>query len=178
MLEKGYIQVYTGNGKGKTTSSIGLVIRALGAGYKVFFSQFMKNSDYSEIIALKNIEKNCYSGQLVIEQFGLEGRLFQKPDSRDREAASEGFNKAFKAVSEGDFDLVILDEINIAVYKNIIDESEVLNLMENKSESTELILTGRYATDNIIGKADLVSEINPIKHYADEGISARMGIER
>ncbi len=177
MKERGYIHIYTGNGKGKTTSSIGLTIRSLGAGYRIFFSQFMKNGDYSEIRALKKIGQTSFPGQLEIHQYGREGRLFEKPAEKDRISATNGLKDVLKAAASGDFDLVVLDEVNIALYYKLINEDLLLKLMENKHECTELILTGRYAAERIIEKADLVSEINPVKHYAAEGIAARIGIE-
>ena len=178
MKDKGYIHVYTGNGKGKTTSCIGLTLRSLGAGYRVFFSQFMKNGEYSEIKALKEIGKTAFPGQLELHQYGMKGRLFQKPNDKDKAAASGGLQKAMVAAASGDYDLVILDEVNIVLHYNLIEEEKLLELMENRHEGTELVLSGRYASEKIIQKADLVSEINPIKHYAREGVTARIGIEK
>ncbi len=177
MEETAYVHVYTGNGKGKTTSSIGLVIRSLGAGNKVFFSQFMKNGNYSEIIALEKISGTSFQGQLEIHQFGKEGRSFQKLTDEDKNLAQKGFEMAMNAVSCGNYDLVILDEVNVAVNNNLIEENQLVELIENRDVKTELVLTGRYASDKIIEKADLVSEINAVKHYARNGVPARIGIE-
>ncbi len=177
MNKEAYVHVYTGDGKGKTTSSIGLAIRSLGAGNKVFFSQFMKNGEYSEIKALDKISGTSFPGQLEIHQFGKEGRSFQKLTDEDKKLARKGFKMAMDAASCGDFDLVILDEVNIAVYYNLIEEKQLVELIDNRDVKTELVLTGRYASDKIIEKADLVSEINAVKHYARNGVPARIGIE-
>ncbi len=178
MKEQGFIHIYTGNGKGKTTSCIGLTIRSLGAGFKVFFCQFMKNGDYSEIKALKKVGETTFPGQLEIHQYGQKGRLFEKPTEKDKSAATKGLHKAMIAASSGDYDLVILDEVNIVLHYNLIEEEELLKLMENKDKNTELVLSGRYAAEKIVQKADLVSEINSLKHYSQNGVPARLGIEK
>ena len=178
MKERGYIHVYTGNGKGKTSSCIGLTIRSLGAGYKVFFSQFMKNGEYSEIKALRLIGEKVFSGQLELHQYGLKGKLFQKPDEKDRIAAEEGLQKVTEASISGSYDLVVLDEVNIALQQGLLKENDILDLMQNKHINTELVLSGRYASDKIIEKADLVSKIDSLKHYAQTGVRARLGIEK
>ncbi len=172
-MQKGYIQVYTGNGKGKTTCMLGLTLRACGAGKKVFIGQFMKKGNYSEIKALTQ-----YLPQVVTEQYGS-GKFISKETKGldDIKAAQEGYKKALKLVSGSDYDIVILDEVNVAVQIGLISEEELLTLMDTKADTTELVLTGRYATDKVIERADLVTEMAEIKHYFEKGVDARLGIE-
>ena len=177
MKEKAYIHIYTGHGKGKTTSCIGLIIRSLGAGHKVFFCQFLKNGEYSEIRALRKIERMAFPGQLEIHQYGVAGRFLQKPNDEDKAAAVAGLKEAMTAAESGSYDLVILDEVNIALHYNLVEEDDLLRLMANRHEGTELVLSGRHAADKIIEKADLVSVIDPVKHYGDTGVPPRAGIE-
>ena len=172
MNDKGYIQVYTGNGKGKTTAAIGLAVRALGAGYKVLFAQFVKGQYYSEHKTLRKLEN------LTIKQFGREGFIHSKPAQEDIDEAKKGYDFILKAFTENTYDVVILDEANIAVFFNLFSEEELLDLMDKKPENTELIITGRYATDRVMEKADLVSEMKEIKHYYQKDILARTGIEK
>ncbi len=169
-MEKGYVQVYTGNGKGKTTAAIGLSMRAFGAGLKVIFIQFMKGRYTSE---MKSFEK------LGIEFFqgGRPEFIIGSPSKEDIDAAVKTLDKAKKAVSSGMYDLVVLDEINVAVYMKLISEDDVIDLVKSKSEHTEVVLTGRYATERIINMADLVTEMKEIKHYYTKGVEQRNGIE-
>ena len=157
-MEKGYIQVYTGNGKGKTTAAIGLAVRAAGAGLRVYIGQFVKSIEYSEIKLIKE-----RFPEITVELYGIDGCLIVR---------------AREALRDGSYDLVILDEITICCYFKLLAESEVLALMDAKPEGTELVLTGRYAPDYMIEKADLVSEIQEIRHYYSSGVKARDGIER
>lgn len=170
---KGYIQVYTGDGKGKTTASLGLALRAAGAGLKVYIAQFVKGMHYSELNTLKKIDD-----QIIIKQYGRGCFINKEPDKIDIKAAKKGLLEIKNILTSKDYNLIILDEINIALHLNLISEKEILQLMEIKPESTELILTGRYASDAIIAKADLVTEMNEIKHYYQQGIDARVGIEK
>ncbi len=172
MRDKGYIQVYTGNGKGKTTAAIGLAVRAAGAGYKVLFVQFVKGLPYSEHKALERFEN------IIVKQFGRKEFIHSKPKKEDIEKAKEGYNFVLKALKENEFDVVILDEANIAVFFNLFSEEDLIKLIENKPENTELVITGRYATDKVIEKADLVTEMREIKHYYQKGVMARDGIEK
>ncbi|WP_035588255.1 cob(I)yrinic acid a,c-diamide adenosyltransferase [Hippea jasoniae] len=172
MNEKGYIQVYTGNGKGKTTAAIGLAIRAAGAGLKVLFAQFVKGLPYSEHKALSRFDN------ITIKQFGREGFIHSKPQQADIDKAKEGYEFVLKAFDEGIYDVVILDEANIAVFFNLFSEDDLLKLMDKKPPNTELVITGRYATDKVIEKADLVTEMKEIKHYYQKGVIARVGIEK
>ncbi len=177
-MSPSYIQIYTGNGKGKTTAVLGLTIRALGAGKSVFIGQFLKNREYSEIKMLSRIEDILDSEQLLhVEQFGIDRCIGQNPRPEDVKAAQQGWDRILAATRSGEYDIVIMDEINIAIHLKLIDKKAVTDLMEKKPESVELILTGRYADKEIMKKADLVSEVQDVKHYYSKGIKARAGIE-
>lgn len=169
---KGYIQVYTGAGKGKTTASLGLAIRAAGAGLKVYIVQFLKKGDYSEIKALSRFDN------IVIEQYGVGRFVKGKPAPGDVESALEGYRKLCAVLKAGRHDVVIAEEANVAVMCNVISEEQLLVLMEMKPRHVELVVTGRGATPKIIEKADLVTEMKEIKHYYKQGVSARVGIEK
>ncbi|MFQ3550388.1 MAG: cob(I)yrinic acid a,c-diamide adenosyltransferase [Armatimonadota bacterium] len=172
-MEKGYVQVYTGNGKGKTTAALGVVVRAIGAGYKVFIGQFLKAEDCSELHALES-----FSDTVTIKQYGRGCFIMNIPCEEDVVAAREGFDEIRDIVISGKYDIVILDEANIAVYYNMIDLSELLDLIKNKPDNVELIITGRYAKPELIEAADLVTEMKEIKHYYNSGVPARKGIEK
>jgi cob(I)alamin adenosyltransferase len=165
------IQVYTGNGKGKTTAAIGLAVRACGAGLKVYIAQFIKGKNYSEIKALRKFRPN-----LTIEQFGR-GTFIKVPGPVDRDLAEKGLKKVKQILSENRFDLIILDEINNALEIKLLEVASVLRMLEKTPKETEMVLTGRNAHPDIIAKADLVSEINEVKHYFKDGVKARRGIE-
>ena len=172
---KGYIQIYTGNGKGKTTAALGLTVRAAGHGFCTYFGQFLKGRKYGELDCLGKL-----SDLIVIRQFGRNAfvHVSKDPDRRDIAKAQAGLEACRKAMLSGDFRLVVLDEINVAVYFNLIKEEWVLELMEEKPSKVELVLTGRYAPESFIRKADLVTEMKEIKHYYTRNIEAREGIER
>lgn len=173
---KGFIQVYTGNGKGKTTASLGLAIRAAGRGKKVYIAQFMKKSKYGEIIAVENYLKEF----ITIEQFGLPDFHYtgNEVTREEREAAMAGIQAVNDAMSSGKYDIIIMDEINITLHFKIINIKNLLDIIEMKPENVELILTGRNAPEEIIEKADLVTEMKEIKHYYAKKIQARIGIEK
>ena len=171
-LEKGFIHVYTGNGKGKTTAAIGLGVRATGEGLKVYMIQFMKGRRYSEIDALDHIQN------FTVVQFGRdEFVLKENPEQIDIDLARKGFEQAKKIINKGEHDVVILDEINVAVDYNLIPLNDVLQLLEEKPKKVELILTGRYASPEVVKQADIVSEILEIKHPYQNGIESRKGID-
>lgn len=171
-MEKGYVHVFTGNGKGKTTAAIGLSIRAAGAGMRVFFGQFIKQGEYSEIKALKRFED-----LITIEQFGLGRFTNEKPELEDIQAARKGLDRARQVMASGRYDMVILDEANVAVKFGLIQVQELLGLIINKPEPLELVITGRYASPRIIEMADMVTEFQAKKHYYERGTKARVGIE-
>ena len=165
--KKGYIQVYTGDGKGKTTAALGLSIRAAGAGLKVFIG------DYSEIKSLKR-----FSDCITVEQFGL-GRFYKgKPSPEDISAAQKGLHRIREAMSSGEYDLIILEEANVAVKCGLFNVEDLLEILNHKPEEIELVLTGRGADPRVIEKADLVTEMKAVKHYYFEGVKARVGIEK
>ncbi len=169
---KGYIQVYTGNGKGKTTACLGLALRAAGAGLKVFIIQFLKQGDYSEIKALSRFDN------IHVEQYGLGRFVKGKPSPDDVAAGAAGYQRLCSLLKEGRHDLIIAEEANVAVSCNLITEQELLDLMAMKPGHVELVITGRGATKKIIEAADLVTEMKEIKHYYQKGVSARVGIEK
>lgn len=170
-MDKGYIQVYTGNGKGKTTAALGITLRSLCAGHKVFFGQFMKGQDYSELKAPLHFEK------LTMEQFGQPRFITGKASEEDVADAKKGLLRMKAVISSGEYDLVVMDEINTALHFSLLKLEEVLEVLNSKPQNTELVLTGRYAPPEIMDKADLVTEMKEIKHYYNEGVMARIGIE-
>ncbi|MBN2613829.1 MAG: cob(I)yrinic acid a,c-diamide adenosyltransferase [Bacteroidales bacterium] len=169
---KGYIQIYTGNGKGKTTAAIGLSVRAAGAGKKVFFAQFVKGQIYSEIKIIQQ-----YIPNITVKQYGLDCFIYNKPKQEDIDAARKGFQEVTEIILSGSYDMIVLDEANIAIYYNLICVEELIDLLKRKPEQTEIIVTGRYAPVKLIEFSDLVTEMNEVKHYFNKGIEAREGIE-
>lgn len=170
---KGYIQVYTGNGKGKTTAALGLAIRAAGAGLKVFIAQFIKMGEYSEIKALKRFED-----LIKVEQFGSGRFIKGKPSASDIEAARKGVEKVKAAFTSGQHNVVIMEEANVASGLGLLSVDDILKIMDEKPKDVELVITGRGADSRIIEKADLVTEMKEIKHYFQKGVKARIGIEK
>ncbi len=170
---KGYVQVYTGNGKGKTTAALGLALRAAGAGLRVFVAQFFKSSEYSEIKALRRFED-----LITLKQFGAGCFIIEAPGDADIVAARQGWDEVKKVIAGGIYDVVILDEANIAAYYNLISPDELVELIESKPEHVELIITGRHAHDLVIAHADLVTDMHEVKHYYKAGVQAREGIEK
>jgi len=171
-MRRGYIQVYTGNGKGKTTAALGLALRAAGAGLRVFIMQFIKQRRCSEHNALER-----FSDLITIRRCGKGFLTGKRPVKSDMESAEKGFEEAANIICSGQYDVVILDEINIVLHYRLVDIKKILDVMENKPVGLELVLTGRYAPETIISKADLVTEMKDIKHYSGCGIKARAGIE-
>ena len=169
---KAYIHVYTGNGKGKTTAAFGLALRAVGAGMKVFIGQFVKGKVYNENIAIARYLKN-----ITVKQYGLDCFIVNAPTDDDIKAAGKGLDDIRKIIRAGKHDLVIMDEVNIALYYKLIDINQLIEIMKSKPEHVELVLTGRYAPQQIIDNADLVTEMKEVKHYYQKGIEARKGIE-
>ena len=170
---KGLVQVFTGNGKGKTTAALGTIIRAAGHGFKIFIVSFMKGDyaygEYKTLSSLPDIE---------ISQFGF--RKLTDPNNitpEEKEQARLAMTAARDAIQSGKYDLVVLDEVNVALGYNLIETEEVIDLIEKKPPEVELILTGRYVDNRIIEMADLVTEMTKVKHPFDKGIKARKGIE-
>ena len=171
-LTTGTVQVLTGNGKGKTTAALGCGLRAAGHGLKVLMIQFMKGRVYGELEAVKHVPG------FEIVQFGRDVFVDKdNPAPEDRELARVGLKRAVDAVGSGQYDMVILDEINIAVDYGLVTLDELLDLVERKPSQVELILTGRYAHPEIQRVADTVTELLDIKHHFSSGIEAREGIE-
>ena len=169
---KGYVHVYTGNGKGKTTAAIGLAIRAAGAGMRVYIAQFVKGMHYSELDSLHR-----YADCITLKQYGRDCFIQQKPSEQDIEAARKGLEEVKDVLSSGDYQMVILDEANIATHYNLFSADELVELVRSKPESVEIVITGRSANPKVIATADLVTEMKEIKHYYHKGVQARPGIE-
>ena len=176
--QHGYIQVYTGNGKGKTTASLGLAMRALGRKWKVLIIMFTKGGDdYGELNSFRELTPEI-SQNLKIVQAGLD-RIIYKSNQNEEDyiEIKKGWELAKKAIKNQEYQLIILDEANIAIDMDILDVDEVVEVLKNKPDEEEIVLTGRNAHPKIIEIAHLVSKIEPIKHYWDTGIAARKGIE-
>jgi cob(I)alamin adenosyltransferase len=174
LQDRGYIQIYTGNGKGKTSAALGIAFKAAGAGLKTYIAQFMKEYPYSEQKSAAYIS-DC----ITIEQFGGDDFVLKKepPSESDKQRIKEGIEKALDVMNRKRADIVILDEILVAAYFKLITENDILDIMGKKPEGVELILTGRYASDAVIEKADLVTEMKEIKHYFAQGVLSRKGID-
>ncbi len=170
--QRGYIHLYTGNGKGKTTAALGLALRAVGAGKHVFIAQFVKGMPYSETVSIK---KHLLCVTLL--QFGLDCFIVNKPTKKDIEVAQKGLLEVSEIIASNLYDIVILDEVCIALYYKLFTVDEVIRILKSKPESVEIVLTGRYAPDELIEIADLVTEMKEIKHYYNQGVEARKGIE-
>ncbi len=170
---KGYVHIYTGDGKGKTTAALGLAIRAAGAGLQVFLAQFIKGKQYSELNTLSRL-----TDRIAVEQFGLPRFINGKPSLPDIEAARYGLERVKSSMLSGRFDMIIIDEGNVAVNYGLLTRQDILDLIAMKPENLELIITGRDALPEIIDKADLVTEMKAVKHYYNNGVDARAGIEK
>ena len=173
-MEKGYVHVYTGDGKGKTTAALGLALRAAGAGLKVWICQFVKGYEYSEHVALKRFED-----LIKITQFGRSCFIEKEPDPEDINIARLGLEEAEKVIVSGEYRIVILDEACIALHFNLFTTEELLDVVNKKPQNVELIITGRNAPQELIDAADLVTEMREVKHYYTytKGVQARKGIE-
>jgi cob(I)alamin adenosyltransferase len=172
-LKKGRVQIYTGNGKGKTTAALGLALRAAGAGLRVFIGQFAKGSPCSEHKAIAK-----FAPAIMIKQFGKKCFIRRNPDDDDLKLARKGFSEIREILTSAKHDLVILDEITVANKYGLISVDEILDLIKTKPATVELVLTGRNADKRLVKAADLVTEMKEIKHYYKTGLPARVGIEK
>jgi cob(I)alamin adenosyltransferase len=171
-MERGTVQLYTGDGKGKTTASLGAALRAAGHGRRVLVIQFMKGRLYGELSAVKGIEK------ITIEQYGRDEFVDpENPEQVDIELAAKGWERAVEAAHDEQIDVLVLDEINIAVSFGLIELGTVVEFVKTKPDRLELILTGRYAPEELIELADTVTEMREVKHHYRSGVKARKGIE-
>jgi len=170
-LKKGLVQIYTGNGKGKTTASLGLALRASGAGLKVCVLQFIKKRPYSEIKALKKIKN------IEVAQYGRGCFIRKKPSPADIKCAKQGLEKAKRVLASSKFDMLILDEANIALKLGLLTPEEIITLVKMKPRNVELILTGRSCPGRLFRYADLITDMREIKHPYNKGVKARPGIE-
>ena len=177
-MEKGYIHIYTGNGKGKTTAALGLALRAIGAGKSVYLAQFLKKGFFSGQKALNLLSGTLKHDQkILIEQFGTGRFIRGEADDREKERAAQGVKRILEIMGQGEFDLIIMDEAVTACSLALISDKEIETLLNTKKRNAELVLTGRGVTDFLKKKADLVTEMKEIKHYYKEGVEAREGIE-
>ena len=172
-LERGLVQVYTGDGKGKTSAAFGLALRAVGRGLKVYVIQFIKGGfDYGELYVVKRLPN------FKLESFGRGKFVTDVPPTKDDiKLAKEAFELAKEVVSGGEHDVVVLDEINVALHLKLIETEEVVDLIRRKPKHVELILTGRYAPSEVVELADLVTEMKDVKHPFTKGVSPRKGID-
>jgi len=173
-LEKGFVQIYTGNGKGKSTAAIGQAVRAAGFGLKTYIAQFMKEYPYNELISLQYL-----SEWITIEQFGGDEFVYKKelPGKEELKKARLGLKTVKEKMLNGDYDLIILDEAIVAIYYKLIETKDLIEIINAKPENVELILTGRYCPDELIELTDLVTEMKEVKHYYQKGVTSRKGIE-
>ena len=169
----GYVQVYTGNGKGKTTAALGLALRAAGAGLRVFVAQFAKSGEYSEIKALRR-----FDDLITVRQFGTGRFISCAPAEEDIRAARQGWQELKNIIAAGAYDVVVLDELNMAIFYKLISPDELIEVIESRPVHVELIITGRNAHEKILARADLVTEMREVKHYYTAGVQARDGIEK
>ncbi len=171
---KGFVQIYTGNGKGKTTAATGLAVRAAGAGLKVFIGQFIKMGDYSETKVLKE----RFSDLITLEQFGTGGFIKEKVSPEHIQAAGKGLKRIKEVMASGEYQVIICEEANVVVSLGLLSVEDLLELIKLKPENIEMVFTGRGADPKMIEAADLVTEMTEIKHYYKKGVNARTGIEK
>ena len=172
---KGYIQVYTGNGKGKTTAALGLALRAAGHGFPTFIGQFLKGQRYGELGSVRRL-----SPLVTIRQFGRRGfiHVTENPGDEDIRRARRGLDACLRAMLSGKYRIVVLDEVNVALHFGLLEEKDILGFLGQKPAQVEVVLTGRYAPPSLLRRADLVTEMRERKHYYARGVRARPGIEK
>jgi len=172
-FSKGYVQVYTGDGKGKTTAALGLALRASGHGLRTYVGQFMKGQHYGELEAVRN---NRY---ITLEQYGDVHHVREGGATADDVArAHGGLELAREAMLSGRYDIVVLDEVNVSIWFGLLDTEDVLAFLDERPDEVEVVLTGRRAPQALIEHADLVTEMRTVRHYYEQGVMARPGIER
>jgi len=176
LIPMGLVHVYTGDGKGKTTAALGLALRVVGAGGRVYFAQFLKSPE-APCSEMRGVE--VFGESFIIERFPGQFAPFTKAGSKERlkDSVEKALHKAGQILKEGKYDLVVLDEIFIVLKEDIIDEESLIRLLEERAENVEVVLTGRYAPERIIEYADLVTECRNVKHPYDKGLPAREGID-
>jgi cob(I)alamin adenosyltransferase len=189
---KGYVHIYTGDGKGKTTAALGLALRAAGHGWHTYIGQFMKGQAYGELHALQDHPAITISPAITItpaitiapaitiEQFSDDQCLLHKTDVTEThiKQAQEGLQRCWQEMQSGRFQLMVLDEVLVAIWFGLVSEEQILEFLRKRSEDVEVVLTGRYAPERLIDRADLVTDMRCVKHYYEHGITARDGIER
>ena len=172
-LSKGYVQIYTGDGKGKTTAALGLALRASGGGFRTYIGQFMKGQTYGELAALEALPL------ITIEQYGDPKCIRREEVTPQHIAEAErGLELAREAMLSSDYDIVILDEVNVAIWFGLLNVAAIQGFLSQRPENVELVLTGRRAPEELIACADLVTEMREVRHYFEQGVPARRGIER
>ena len=170
---RGQVHVYTGNGKGKTTAAFGVVLRAVGAGKKVFVAQFVKDMEYGEVKAVRK-----YLSPLVeVKLYGRGCFISRNPDQEDKYLAAAALEEVGRIMASGSYDLVVLDEANIATYFGLITPQSLVEAVKAKADATEVIITGRYASQEVLDMADLVTDMTEVRHYYANGIPSRSGID-
>jgi cob(I)alamin adenosyltransferase len=172
MPRRGYIQVYTGEGKGKTTAALGLAVRAAGAGLRVLFAQFVKGRRTTEHKALERL-----ADRIAVKMYGGEGFIRGEPSEEDVAAARQGLAEVRAELAAGTYDLVVLDEASVAVKLGLFSVEDLLSTLEDRAEGVEAVVTGRDAPPELVERADLVTEMRAVKHYYDRGVRGRRGIE-
>ncbi|SHH80588.1 cob(I)alamin adenosyltransferase [Clostridium collagenovorans DSM 3089] len=171
-MEKGYIHVYTGNGKGKTTAAVGLAVRAACAGKKVFFGQFIKGMKYNET------KCENYLPNIKFEQLGRDCFINKSPDEEDIRIANEGLQRIKAVLLSNEYDMVVMDEVTISLYFKLFTMKDLIEVLNVRPYSTELVITGRYAPQELIDLADLVTNMEEVKHYYSKGVLSRDGFDK
>ena len=178
-MTRGQVHVYTGDGKGKTTAAFGLAVRALCAGKNVYIGQFVKSMAYNETKIARLFDGTDSAwGRVRIERFGRGCFIGRQPEAGDAELAREGLRRCGEALSGGEYGVVVLDEVSIALDCGLLSVGEVLEALAARAPQTEAVLTGRYAPQELIAAADLVTEMREVKHYYAQGVLSRDGIDR
>lgn len=173
-MKRGYVQVYTGNGKGKTTAALGLALRAAGAGLRVYILQLMKEYPYSELESLA-----LHADRIHVEQACGDAFVYRREPAppEEKAAAAAALERARAAMESGTYDVVVLDEVCVSIYFELIGVEQLLVLLDARPATVELVLTGRYCPEAVLERADLVTEMREVRHYYTRGVRARKGIE-